>query len=468
MKLSHNSILLFLFTLGTLFLLQYVFDVKSYIITILCYGFLVFILLKRSLAETFFYLLLITIPIEKGIRDWTITIVPNGIESWMQGYSLYVGFTLKLIFTITIIALLLTKKSRLFIHPQKNLIIFIFFVSLSTLMAIESSLAFVGYIRIVLGICLYLIGEYMYYHVKQKRDIVYILLALLLFFGFIGIRQQLHAQPLGLFLEDSASFRPFGYTTTDGDPLYRVSGFTGHPTFFGSFLSLLFPVGVGLFLEAQKNKNKRLFYVSLFVIILSCVSIISTQSRSSWIAVAMITLFFIVMAIRKKEKHAIKFLSLGASIIAMIAIFIAPTVLNRLASIPDVWTTGSGNVRLLLIQQAWEIILAYPIFGVGLNHFVRIMSSHELPVNLQGFMFPVHNTFLLFFSELGIPAGIAFLWFSMSIMYKAFNRARKNWVTLGIWLGAFTFFINAQFHTLFNQDPTFDVFMLLLGIISAI
>jgi O-antigen ligase len=303
---------------------------------------------------------------------------------------------------------------------------------------------------------------------QKKQSAIAVLFAIFLFFGFIGTKQQLSLQPLGLFLEDNASLRKLGYLTTDGDPIYRVSGFTGHPTFFASFLSLLFPLGSGVLLWTYKHKHSKLLWISFASMILSGVAILSTQSRSGWVSISISTVYFLVLLIRAQEKRAIKFFLIGIAILLVTTITTTPTIINRLASIPNVFITGSGNVRILLIQQAFEMIYEHPFLGVGLNHFVRVMKSHDLPINLQGFMFPVHNTFLLFFSELGIPAGLAFLWFTISVMKQSMHRASKNWVTLGVWLGALTFFINAQFHTLFNQDPTFDVFMILLGFLSVI
>ncbi|MBI5448710.1 O-antigen ligase family protein [Candidatus Gottesmanbacteria bacterium] len=468
MKPNRNSYLLFLFTSAALFLLQYVVDVKSYIAVVLMYGLGIFFLFKQTPIHTLFFLFLLTIPFEKGIREWLITIVPDGIESWMQGYDLYVGFTLKMIFTATLSAILLVTKPRPRALIPMSLIIFMICIVASTINASDTMIAFLGFTRITLGILLFLTSANLAINRRLRADAGMVFLALLLFFGYIGSGQQFRTQPLGLFLEDSASLNPMGYRTTDGDPLYRVSGFTGHPTFFASFLSLLLPIGLGYFLHAWKNKLKWITYISFAAIVLSGIALISTQSRSAWFAITVTTAVFLFRAYHQKDKKILRILTVGTCMITILIVIIMPTIINRLATIPDVWTTGSGNVRLLLMQEAWNIMNAFPLLGAGSNHFVRIMSSQELPVNLQGFLFPVHNTFLLFFAELGIPAGLAFLWFIIQIMIQTFRRAAKQWITLGVWLGALTFVINAQFHTLFNQDPTFDLFMVLLGFATAL
>jgi hypothetical protein len=46
------------------------------------------------------------------------------------------------------------------------------------------------------------------------------------------------------------------------------------------------------------------------------------------------------------------------------------------------------------------------------------------------------------------------------------NIFKSKPITFGIWIGLLTFIISSQFHPLFNLDPTFDMFMLILGYYS--
>lgn len=149
-------------------------------------------------------------------------------------------------------------------------------------------------------------------------------------------------------------------------------------------------------------------------------------------------------------------------------VFFSPLFLSRIASFKHIWTLGSGRVRLDLIKQAWLMIKAFPFLGVGLNHFTQAMNIQDLPPELKGFMYPVHNTFLLFFAELGILAGVMFMLFVVWSLYRTFGKSFNNWINFGIWVGAFSFLINAQFHTLFNQDPTFDLLIVFLAYLSVL
>lgn len=149
-------------------------------------------------------------------------------------------------------------------------------------------------------------------------------------------------------------------------------------------------------------------------------------------------------------------------------VFFGGALLDRLTSLSAVWSQGTGVGRTYLIEQALFQIIKFPLFGVGLNRFTEIMSAQDLPVVVRNFLFPVHNTFLLFFSEIGIPGGLLFIIFTAGILYSSLQRATKSLLTFGVWVGAATFIVNSQFHTLFHQDPSLDIFMVLLAFLSVI
>ncbi|MPN02901.1 hypothetical protein SDC9_150122 [bioreactor metagenome] len=104
--------------------------------------------------------------------------------------------------------------------------------------------------------------------------------------------------------------------------------------------------------------------------------------------------------------------------------------------------------------------------GVGLNNFTTELVKYNIPPSLYGFIVPVHNTFLIFFTELGIPGGIIFFVFLFSIFLKNFHKNKKNIINYSIWIGILTFIINSQIHPLFNLDPTFDLLMVILAYYS--
>lgn len=306
MKALNDNRTLFYLTLFSLFALLFVFNVKSLILVILFFGLLVFLLTDFSVLETLFAVLLFSLPFEKGLRGWNVQVVPPGPEIWAPGYSFYFGLSLKLIFAVALFLLIvLDRKSgfKRFLFSHWLILSFLALSIVSTFLASGFDLALLGLVRIVSVAWIYLAATRLFRNKEIKKYFQKLALAFLVFFGFIGTRQFFTQQPLGLFLEDSTAFQAFGYLTTEGDFLYRVSGLTGHPTFFASFLSLLFPIGVGFSFHFIEKKRLHSFYfiTSVLASLLGLVSIFGTFSRSAWIVLGVSVLFFVWKIYKMKK-----------------------------------------------------------------------------------------------------------------------------------------------------------------------
>ncbi|MBI5620163.1 O-antigen ligase family protein [Candidatus Gottesmanbacteria bacterium] len=473
MKNLNNNFPSVFLPLFFLFLLLFAVNIKTFILIMLGYGVALFFFSSYRVPEIIFFLLLFSLPFEKGLRDWMVSVVPTGPELWAPGYSFYFGITLKLILTCTSILFLIISARHVRPHNAKALYIlflFVFFSMISTLTSSDITIAAIGFIRLLQACAIFVLGSYYIRKIPAMRGhFQNILISFLIFFGAIGTIQFLSGQPLGLFLEDAQGLRPFGYLTSDTGPLYRVSGLFGHPTFFGSLLSFLIPVGITRWLSDRNKKgtiSKTLYGASVAV---GCIAIAASLSRGAWIAV-FVCFSAILWKLSAEGRNVLmkKLLLLMISTLTILAILLGPQLLARASTFTSLASLSSGRVRLDLMRQAVTITGEYPFFGTGLNLFTQAMNAHDLPPEIKGFMYPVHNTFLLFFSELGIPAGVLFLVFTAYCLITSWKKAKQNWENFGIWLGAVTFIINAQFQTLFNQDPTFDFFMVYLAFLTTL
>ncbi|MFN4212527.1 MAG: O-antigen ligase family protein [Microgenomates group bacterium] len=74
--------------------------------------------------------------------------------------------------------------------------------------------------------------------------------------------------------------------------------------------------------------------------------------------------------------------------------------------------------RVELLKNALTIIFQHPVFGVGLGNYLLAQNQFVLKYSLF-FNQPVHNIFLLFFAEVGVP-------FGLFIFYKIFVFFKKN------------------------------------------
>lgn len=456
----------------------FVFNNKSYYLGYVIFATLVFWVKQDSLL-TLGYTLLLAIPFEKVVRSWPFEVVAYGpsVINIGEGYGYYFGVTIKMIAILGLFLITLTTRKHKTSIVSSNIyswliILILLFATISSIYALRFDLAVTGLARLWLGFNIFLFGQYFFKSGKIKHFDKY-LSSLLLFLGLIGTLQFLNQQALGLTIEDLNPFLPLGFTTSDGVETFRVLGIMSHPTQFGSFLCLLLPVPIGLFIREISTK-KTITWTVLFsgsATLLGLISIIGTYSRSAWLTTAFIIIIF---SLRLKGIAAwikllrVKIFQLAILFIMIVFVLLLPNILQRVDSIGTVWSLGSGRGRLYLAKQSFQMMQNSPLFGVGLNHYTQALVDLGVESEFGGFINPVHNTFLLFLSEIGIPAGLAFILFVLLLLQRSWPKIKGDWINFSIWVGAATFLINAQFHTLFNTDPTFDMFMLMLGYLSVL
>lgn len=469
LNLNEEKYKFFFLTVLFLFLLLFVFNVKSYILVVLAFGTALFFLLGFGLIKTLFFTFLFSLPFGKGIRGWPVEVVSSGVTPWMSDYTFYFGFSLKLLFAVTLLLLFLvvpkkaekTKVNQIF---SWLIIAFFLFASISTILSDDFTLSILGLVELGIVVFAFLISRYLFNNRKSGGLFNSLLIALLFFFGLVGTIQLVIQEPLGLFIEDNLS----AVYTSGG--LFRASGLTGHPTFFGSLMSLLIPIGIGTFLELKRIEGRKdlYYYILILSVALGIFALFSTWSRSAWLSLGVIIFLFLLRLGRNhKVKHALK-KNFWLIFSAVALLLILASVFNSSTPIKQVFNLDTIPGRIDLAKQAIFMTQENPIFGVGLNRFTKVVvESSPLPAE-RGFLYPVHNTFLLFFSELGIFAGVSFLIFFLGLLYKTYNKAIKSWLNYGIWVGSLTFVISAQFHTLFSQDPTLGLVMIMLGYLSVL
>jgi O-antigen ligase len=81
---------------------------------------------------------------------------------------------------------------------------------------------------------------------------------------------------------------------------------------------------------------------------------------------------------------------------------------------------GSAESRIPLTYLAFRIIGDYPVLGAGSNNFSVVMDRYLTPEFRNGFIYAVHNKYLLIWAETGIGGLLAYLAF-------LFGSLRKGW-----------------------------------------
>lgn len=156
--------------------------------------------------------------------------------------------------------------------------------------------------------------------------------------------------------------RNFLFSNPDVAP-YPYSFFS-HPNSFAGFL-LVF----GIFLLQYKSKFKPKYFWTLSILVI--VNLILTNSLNVYITI------FLLLILKFKKTSVFNFVIIDFS--------------GRFV-----------KHRIELIEASWQMIKSHFWFGVGLNNFipnlVKVSNTFVNSWELQ----PVHNIFLLVFSEVGI------------------------------------------------------------------
>ncbi|MCU1242691.1 MAG: hypothetical protein JWO71_3417 [Candidatus Acidoferrum typicum] len=198
----------------------------------------------------------------------------------------------------------------------------------------------------------------------------------------------------------------------------RIGGTVGSPNEAGAYLSLALSLAISLLFSDTQRKYKRL---AAAVIGLGGAALILTFSRGAWISfVSAIALFYIALWRRYRG-------SLRAPIVTLAILLISYLPLHKAVEgrlLAD--DNGSAKSRIPLMNLAFRIIADHPIFGVGSNNFSTAMDSYVTREFQTGFLYTVHNKYLLVWTEVGAVGLLAYLAFLFGVLRKGWACWRFN------------------------------------------
>jgi hypothetical protein len=483
--MSNHRQLFFLF-LGCYLLFYFVIDPKSYLVPFLLCGFGLFFYFHFNLAQTFFLLLIFSLPFENTLRQWTFKITPPLFtNNFLSGYELNAGLSIKLILSVSLFLVFLLNPPKkihhhakpTYFHPQ----ILLYFFACATVISLFFhplySAFLPGIIRLWQTIAVFYFGYFFFRQPIIKKALIPLILSMIIFTVSLSLFQIVNQKPMGRWIEILPPLSEIGYFTTDGQKQYRASSYISHPVYYGSFLSLLTPIVLGLALKsASQLKNKTRTILLILLTILTTVSLLGTFSRSVWINILIIAFLTFdkkpttMLSVLKQFLGRLpkKHLLLMLPFVIFLVIILVQSLIRSLSLAKIFSNYGNASVRIELIKQSLTMINNNPISGVGLNQFTSELVTQNIHSNLYSLIFPVHNTFFIFLTELGLPTGILFILFVLFLLTETYHIVKKHPLTFGIWVGCLTFVISAQFHPLFIYDPTLEMFMLLASYLSTV
>jgi O-antigen ligase len=267
--------------------------------------------------------------------------------------------------------------------------------------------------------------------IAQQKWLRLALLAVIingLFQSILAITQFIHNRSLG--------FRAFGESVLglnidgvakiiiDGEKHIRAYGTFSHPNILAGFLLIpIFIIFTELFKKfiSTRNNNYNISRETLFrrtplwLIIIIFLVLVSgsmlTLSRSAFLGL----IFGMIIFGFLNKKYLSNYLRLSILSIILLATFSFCFFLNSNKIFVSILSTQSLEERNLYQTVARETISMHPLKGVGVGQFV--FNEIQNYLNLKSWQYqPVHNVYLLIFSELGIVGLTLFLFYLVTIL----------------------------------------------------
>jgi probable O-glycosylation ligase (exosortase A-associated) len=192
---------------------------------------------------------------------------------------------------------------------------------------------------------------------------------------------------------------------------YAGSGIASNPNDLALMLNLLIPIIGALMIAARGVLLKAVAAVALA---LSVATVVITFSRAGFIALITIVVLSTVALVRRRLP--------GAAVAIVLAMLVVPPMLppgylDRVNTITDIEkdSTGSAQGRWEDFGAALEVVVQNPVTGVGLGQDILALNE-ERGATWRS----VHNVYLQYAVDLGIPGALLFVW----LLIASFRGAR--------------------------------------------
>ena len=312
--------------------------------------------------------------------------------------------------------------------------------------SVDLSLSWPRLYQIVYGVALFyaLVGT-----VKNERQAAWLvggLFTVVVAFSLLGLvgtewaRAKLFALPV---------YRALPAVITDQS---SVPGGSFHPNVIAGTLAPFVPFALALLVA--RYPGRRFFQVVekialALVSLLLVFTVLLTQSRGGWLALAA-GLLALIVALHRRLGWALLGL---AVIVAVVALAFSGLSLQELFLQLD--TTGSGTSRLEVWSRALAMLRDMPFTGIGLGTFPVILDAFY-PSFLAGPEARIphaHNLLLQVGVDLGVPGmlALALLFIASALAaLSALRRAERRSFAWGLSAGVFTALVVVAVHGLFD------------------
>jgi len=239
-----------------------------------------------------------------------------------------------------------------------------------------------------------------------------------LFLCWAGVGALVGLRGIVQFIDKFAEARALGRNFLEYYEPERISGFMSHwMTFSGQIMIVLLMLMACLFWCPSIRKN-GLWLCVLGFGALSLVLVL-TFTRSIWVATFFGGLYLVWFWKR--------WLVALAPVALLVAYLAGPASIRTRAQ--SIFHASDNQIRLIMWRTGIRMVEAHPLLGVGPEQ-VRIQFMNYLPEDTPrplptGYLGHLHNFYLQYAAERGVPALLALLWM-LGMMLADFWRALRR------------------------------------------
>jgi O-antigen ligase len=346
------------------------------------------------------------------------------------------------------------------LHFNLPLVFFLACTAISALVASDVSLALY---ELFLAVQLYLVYFYVANTLRHRGDVRFVVSFLLIgcliesaamiVLEFTGMPSTLWGMPTHIHVQ-----------TGIHEAFTRVGGTVGSPNEASAYLSLLLPLAACLLFAGTIYRQK---WLACLVLGLGGVAMIFTYSRGGWIALVLSAVIVGLVLMRTRGVS----LKAPFAILALLAVLYLPFhgVISARVFGDD---QGSAESRIPLTMLALRMIGDHAVLGVGANNFSVAMHHYLTSYFRTGFLYVVHNKYLLIWTETGIAGLLAYLAFLIGALRSGWRcwKQHDRYVSL-LALGITAAMVGDMVHMnfdVFQIGPVQELLWLLAALLIAI
>lgn len=332
------------------------------------------------------------------------------------------------ILAIVLLLPLVLKKSRgININKVTNILVFVFFLLITSITMRDSSFTDTlrqGTILTITMLVPFFVISKSIDRIEDIRTIMFAAIFGIFLQATIGIAETLKGWHLynGAVISLGLDWGFGGYLNRNN--LLRASAALGHPIILG-YLSA---IGLGLFLcfyPKEKKKLRPMFWIGIAVFV---GGLVATLSRGPWVGAAAMVLVFILTGQKAVGKLA-KLSMVGILALAMLSV--SPAGQSFIELIPFINSNEESHAvstisyRQRLLEQSWIVIQQNPLLGSA-----NYLDTPEMESMRQGEgLIDVVNSYLQIALNSGlIGLGLFLLIFTIPLLrlYKLLPILKKN------------------------------------------